>query len=258
MRQSDFDAQLICFRHYLASESAWGRWPDFDTASDVFGHIFDANVWNCSESRSGSGSTIQYTEGLRAQLPKLFREFKVRTLLDAPCGDFNWFRHMTVEEPFNYIGADIVPALVESNARQYGGPTREFRRLDITVDRLPSADMWLCRDCLFHLNYCQIALVVANFLDSGIPYFAASTHYATCLNFDIPSGGFRLLNLQVAPFNFPAPIEAIEDWAPGAFKRKIGVWSRRDLLHLANRLGRLRRCDLSSYGCSIKERRDLS
>lgn len=88
----------------------------------VFNRFYQRNVWNNPESRSGPGSTIERTERIRSELPSLFKQLGVRTVLDAPCGDYNWFRLISREPGFHYIGADIVEALVQKNRSFYGAP----------------------------------------------------------------------------------------------------------------------------------------
>ena len=41
------------------------------------------------------------------------------SLLDAPCGDFNWMRHVPLGG-VSYTGADVVPELIARNRRDYG------------------------------------------------------------------------------------------------------------------------------------------
>jgi hypothetical protein len=65
------------------------------------------------ESVSGHGSTIDATEGIRRELPKLFAKFHVKSLLDIPCGDCNWIKGWIWPSFDLYLGADIVDELVE-------------------------------------------------------------------------------------------------------------------------------------------------
>jgi hypothetical protein len=84
-------------------------------ASAVFADIYQRNLWNNSESRSGRCATIEATAAVREQLPLLLSKYDVQTMLDAPCGDFNWIQHATLELD-RYIGADIVAELIEKNS----------------------------------------------------------------------------------------------------------------------------------------------
>ena len=89
-----------------------------------FEYIHGRNLWGCEASVSGSGSTMEETANLRAAIPALLKEFGVRSVLDIPCGDFAWLS--TVDLGCEYIGADIVAALVEANRQRYGRADRGF------------------------------------------------------------------------------------------------------------------------------------
>ena len=80
---------------------------------DRFTRIYEQNRWNDGESRSGIGSTVDGTAKLREELPRLVQSLGATSLLDAPCGDFNWMREVEWPAGFEYIGADIVTALIE-------------------------------------------------------------------------------------------------------------------------------------------------
>jgi len=193
----------------------------------IFRRIHDQNIWDCNESVSGPGSTLQYTEELRTSLPSLLRRLQIDTLLDLPCGDFGWLG--TVELPVKrVIGADIVEALVLKNQATFGNAQREFRVLDLTRDALPPAEMLLCRDCMIHLPTELTARALANICQSQIRY-AVMTTYPGGTNREISLGDFYDINLRTAPFNLPAPTESLKDWVPPFAERVLGVWSVAEL-----------------------------
>jgi hypothetical protein len=148
-------------------------------------------------------------------------------MLDAPCGDLFWMKEVPLELE-RYIGADIVAALIVENTRRFGGPTREFRHLDITRDTLPRTDLILCRDCLVHLPVAAILAALKNFKRSGSRYLLTTTFTARADNPDIPAGQWRTLNLQAAPFNFPAPEQLVNERCTeggGQYTDKsMGLW----------------------------------
>lgn len=209
----------------------------FSDTKEIFQYHYTKNLWGDEESVSGPGSTIQYTENIRKEIPKLVSELGIKVILDAPCGDFNWFRMISWQDEITYIGADIVDSLIDRNQLLYGSDRRNFTYLDITHDALPKADMWLCRDCLFHISNHDILLVLENFFKSNIRYLLTSTH-SNCENEDIPTGSFRFLNLQKEPFNFGKPIAFIEDWIEGYPIRHLGLWERQELIRTLGYTGK--------------------
>src|SRR3954471_18881233 len=81
---------------------------------EIFTTYYRENVWINDESVSGDGSTLEYTKNLRQELPLLFETLQINSILDAPCGDFNWFREVS-RGPISYVGGDIVPDLIQRN-----------------------------------------------------------------------------------------------------------------------------------------------
>ncbi len=205
------------------------RLAKIGNAEDIFNHHYLVNEWGGLESVSGEGSTIKYTENIRREIPRLVTELGVRVILDAPCGDYNWLRMIVWDKEVNYIGGDIVKSLIDRNQSLYGNHNTRFINCDIVRDMLPKADLWLCRDCLFHLSNRDIMLAIDNFLKSDINYILTSTHPNCGLNQDIPTGSFRLLNLQMPPFNFGKPLTLIDDWIEGFPVRQLALWERESL-----------------------------
>lgn len=181
---------------------------------EVFTRIYNQNMWGSKESFSGLGSEFQSTKSLRRALPGLVKDYKVKRLLDVPCGDFNWMKHILPELDVEYIGGDIVKSLVEQNQKNWGGLGVSFSQIDLTCDPLPDADMMLVRDCLFHLSYGAIYSFLQNFCRSDIRLLLTTTHINPAgRNAESIIGSYRNIYLFSPPFNFPNdPLEyLVED-----------------------------------------------
>lgn len=176
----------------------------------VFTRIYERNEWGSAESRSGPGSTRARGADIGDSLEALFLRFSISTLLDAPCGDFNWMRDVT-RSLRSYVGVDIVDEVIAQNVARYGDTKHQFLCRDITRDSLPSADAILCRDALVHFSYRDACAAIANFKSTGARYLIATTFENTVRNQDIRTGGWRTLSLHAEPFNFPAPLAEIHD-----------------------------------------------
>ena len=177
---------------------------------------------------SGPGSTVKYTENLRQELPRLFKKYEISSMLDAPCGDYNWMR--LVERPnVRYIGADIVPELVDDNNARYADDNTHFILCDILKDELPAVDLWMCRDVLFHFPYADIFQTLSNLLRSDIDYLLTTDHPEQQQNTDGRIGSFRPMNMLLEPFCFPEPIVWIDDWIEGYWVRRMGLWDVKSL-----------------------------
>ncbi len=195
--------------------------------ADTFTRIHDTNLWGSDESRSGLGSAVDATAKLREAIPRLLASLNARSLLDIPCGDFGWLSQCDLGD-IEYTGADIVTSIVSRNQERYGAARRRFVQADLTVGPLPSADVVLCRDCLVHLSFANIARGLDVIAASGSTYLLTTTFTAHEANEDCADGDWRMLNLQAAPFGFPEPIAVIVEGcteAGGAYADKtLGLW----------------------------------
>jgi SAM-dependent methyltransferase len=201
----------------------------------VFSEIYLNGAWNDSESRSGRGSRMDRTVVLRAQLPGLIEQLQVKSILDAPCGDFNWMRDVQLNVD-KYIGADIVEELILKNQNIYAGRNREFIVMDILKDRIPRSDLILCRDCLVHFSFHAIERALQNFRESGSVFLLATTFPELRANRDICTGDWRPINLQLPPFNFPEPLKLItennREMKGTCSDKSLGLWKLSDINHL--------------------------
>ncbi len=204
--------------------------------SSVFAQIYQQNRWESEESRSGPGSTLYATTLVRRDLPALLERWGIRTMLDAPCGDWRWMRETPL--PLDrYIGADIVAPMIEDHQRRFADEGHEFLVRDITRDALPTVDLVFCRDCLVHLSHDDVRAALRNFRDSRSTYLLTTTYPETTQNRNIFSGNWRDLNLTRPPFNLPPPLDAIEegpydlmdDGAPYRPDKMLGLWRLDDL-----------------------------
>lgn len=200
-----------------------------DSLEDRFTRIYTHNLWGDAESASGTGSNLQHTANLRATLPRLMREHGIKTVFDAPCGDFHWMREVVAKTAVRYIGGDIVRPLIEKLTHAESTPRVSFMQIDLTRDSFPAADLMICRDCLFHLSYRDCLAVLRNFLAANIPLLLTTTHELrqAAVNHDIATGDFRPMDLLRPPYGFPpATLARIEDWLPPDPPRFMCLWTR--------------------------------
>lgn len=209
-------------RHRLAGRSA----------EAVFTDIYRNNRWRGRESVSGTGSDEEQTRVLRRELESVISRLKVRRLLDVPCGDFRWMRHVRLEG-VEYIGGDIVAEVVANNQRLYGNSSTRFERIDLLSDEIPRADLIFCRDCLVHLSFDDALRALDRMIASGATYLATTTFIHRDRNTDILTGQWRPLNLALEPFSFPEPLQLfVEECTEGDgiyADKAVGVWRIDDL-----------------------------
>ena len=218
------------FIRYLVRYSVNLLHYPFMNTEAIFKDIYEKNIWDNSETVSGDSSTLQQTVALRQALPNLIKKYKVKSMLDIPCGDFNWMQ--SVDLKLDYIGADIVDTLIERNSNKFPDAGK-FIQLDICNDSLPQADLIFCRDCLNHLSNKKIFATIENIKKSNAKYILVTTFPDRLTNKNTLTGAWRALNFEAPPFAFPPPLEVINEnfrLRGGRFQDKsMGLWKIRDL-----------------------------
>ena len=208
-----------------------------------------------SMSRSGQGSGRDATFGVRFALPWLIRLLRVESILDVPCGDFNYMRHVLSssaleQHTLSYTGMDLVHPLVGALQRAFGSTegrhTIRFTQFDLSLQMLWPADLVVMRDLLFHFSRARILRVLQQVSRSGSRFFL-STFFPSETNSLVRNGttqqrdlqrmwadggghfSFWPVNLAVAPFALGPPLLAIgmdsDDWPYSRRQRVMGLWA---------------------------------
>jgi len=182
------------------------------SAKDVFTDIYtNKSFWGGAESVSGSGSDYSSTKSLIGDLDKLLVDLKISSVLDIPCGDFNWMYKVDYKN-VKYLGADIVEDLIKINSEKYkDNDTFNFKVLNLIEDALPKSDLVIVRDCFVHLSFDNVYHSIKNIKASGSKYLLTTSFPDHPSNLDIITGGWRTLNFQEKPFNFPKPVLVINE-----------------------------------------------
>jgi hypothetical protein len=197
---------------------------------DVFLDIYNTNYWRDQESRSGTGSSIVKTRKLAQNLPILFEKFNIKSILDIPCGDFNWMRIVDLSN-IDYVGADLVTEIVNDNKLKY--PKKQFIELDLIDGQLPYADLILIRDCLVHFPNDLVFKSLYNICLSDCKYMLVTTFPDHVNIKDIEMGKWRALNLEAEPFNFPKPIFIINEGLVGdASDKSMALWTVEEIRNI--------------------------
>ena len=197
--------------------------------TEPFENIYRNNWWSSKESISGTGSTLEITQTIRKYIPVIIKAYKINNFLDLPCGDFNWMKEIVDNIP-NYIGADIVNDLILKNKEKY---KYNFINLNILQDELPSnIDLIFCRDLFVHFSLKDIKFSLQKIKKSGIKYILMTTFFNRKFN-DIGTGGWRPISFFDYPFNFPRPLQLInencKEGYPKFKDKSLALWKLEDL-----------------------------
>ncbi|MEN0019688.1 MAG: class I SAM-dependent methyltransferase [Planctomycetota bacterium] len=198
------------------------------STQEVFTDIYTSRHWGEGISVSGKGSTPEATQHLAASLPKLLREMGVRSIVDAPCGDFSWMKNIDLGVE-SYVGLDIVEPIVEQLRADHESDHRSFGVANLLDDDLPACDMVFCRDCMLHLSFHDQRKLLKNFRRTEAKWYMMSTYPGAGRNRDIVTGEARPVDLTLSPIGLPQPEHFVEDRGDGLVERGMGVWTKQQL-----------------------------
>jgi hypothetical protein len=218
---------------------------------EIFTNIYDNNGFGSLESKSGPGSTLDETRILREKIVSLIKEKNIKSVVDIPCGDFNWMK--TIVYYFDsYIGGDIVKECVDVNNSKYANSLVKFVEFDLLKDEIPSGDLLIVRDVIGHFPLEDGKKIIENILKSNCKYLLSTTWakktndgWVICEKGDVDRenegvdyGRFYPVNLHSEPFYFPEPEFYIEeDVRVGNFekgnRKTLALW---DLEKVKNHL----------------------
>ncbi len=171
---------------------------------EVFTNVYQENRWGDDSSVSGPGSSLEQTSVIRESIIELIRKYNIKTIVDAPCGDFFWMKEVLKRGINNinlYTGIDIVEGLIQNNQEKYRSDKICFIKSDLTHNIIPKAELIICRDCFLHLSYRNIYNILNNFKLSGADYLLVSTYTRhknkNVYKFSVEG---RAINLEESPF----------------------------------------------------------
>jgi hypothetical protein len=203
------------------------------STAEIFNEIYRRNIWTDTESVSGIGSSHNQTQEIIDKLPRVLQDFQITSMLDAPCGDFNWMSKVDLQN-IAYIGADIVENIVVSNNQKFANNRRQFILLDLIDEKTDKFDLVFSRDCFVHFSFADIFKSLENIKNGESKYLMTTTFTEQRLNKDIHTGGWRPLNFEISPFNFPKPLYTLNEKCTemnGRFGDKsLGLWKVADCL----------------------------
>jgi hypothetical protein len=179
----------------------------------------------------GSEGTKVKEAGTIDFINTIIKKYNIKSINDSPCGLFENWMYMIDLEGIYYVGYDINDLAIKRNKEQY--PDRYFVEFDIVNEILPTADLIICRDCLFHLSNNFVIKALKNFYDSGSKYLLATEHSYIKNNVDltpvelINEAGYRAINIEIPPYNMGIPIEIHNEelWASReGGNRQMSLW----------------------------------
>ena len=169
----------------------------------VFDEMYKRNLWGFG---SGHGSLPRVTKSYRSMLENFIKDNGITTVVDLGCGDWQFSQQIDWGEA-NYLGLDIVDSLIKENDSRFGTEKVHFEVAPKDFKQLPKGDLLVVKDVLQHWPNADVKkflsaiktrykfVLTTNCIDSELP-----------VNENIEMGGFRGLDIRIAPFNTPAAV----------------------------------------------------
>jgi len=176
-----------------------------DNINETFTTIYKDFSWYMgqNESRSGLGSTLEWTSNFKSILLKFISEKNINTILDCSCGDWNWMRTISDSLP-NYIGLDCVQEAIDYNNKNYSKDNIKFICSDMNtylknIDY--KFDLIIIRHTLEHLPL-QYATESVSLTKEKSKYSFITSFSEKVVNIDLdfPKETYRPIYLESDPF----------------------------------------------------------
>ncbi len=191
--------------------------------------IHKFNLWASDESISGPGSEISKTKAVVQFLINFIKEHNIKSILDIPCGDFNWMQTINLSG-IKYVGGDVVEQLIKQNNKKFKSEHIQFNIIDIVNGKLPESDLIIVRDLFIHFHAENTKKAIRNIKNSNIKYILTTTFPDSKENKLIKDGYNYNINLQISPFNFTKPMHLVQEEIINGNERKcLGLWNVKDL-----------------------------
>ena len=124
---------------------------------DIFTKIYENKIWGDNKNNhysgsSGGGSCIKNNEEYIKILKNIIKEYKINTIVDLGCGDFQMGRLIYDDINVLYTGYDTYKKIIDYHITQYPEPKYTFKHLDFYTnkDSIVEGDMCILKDVLQH------------------------------------------------------------------------------------------------------------
>lgn len=169
-------------------------------------NIYKRNLNLNIESVSGFGSSKNAAKDIIHHLPIIINKFKIETIIDVPCGDWNWMKEIDLSS-VTYLGLDIIDDLIKENNKKYSKENVSFKKFNAIINQIDYADLIISRDFLFHLSWDNANIFLKMLKRSKSKYLLTTTFDDIKENTDLninqknAGWGFRKINVEKEPYN---------------------------------------------------------
>ena len=195
--------------------------PQSKLIGSVFKEIYLKNLWEKhglnNGGGSGWGSSPFFTTETRKILFNVINNYKIRSMIDAPCGSMVWIRplllNLTRQKNFKYLGVDIVESLITQVKHEFPLRNIDFVQADFTQSFTQNSyELVLSRDGFQHLPLIKIIDALRVFSEiPNVRYLLVSSYLNNLKNKNIRIGDYFAINLTVHPFNMTKHVAVFKE-----------------------------------------------
>ncbi len=168
---------------------------------EEFSRIYERNDWGYG---SGVGSlplnNIDYIKFVQNFIARK----RLTSVVDLGCGDWQFSRFIDWSG-VQYVGIDVVDSVVQNNRSMFARPNIQFLLFE-TVEQIPEADLFLCKDVIQHLSNATVRHYLGVLKKRFKYLLLTNDEWPTELNRDISDGDWRPIRLDQPPFLEIAPV----------------------------------------------------
>lgn len=125
-----------------------------DVHEKVFTSVYKEALWGRNAEGlgwSGGGANYELTVPYRAYLLKFLKEKKIRSVVDAGCGD--WESTKLIDwTGIKYTGYDVVKDVIQRDINRFSSQNIKFIHANFLKTNLPNADLLICKHVCQHIT----------------------------------------------------------------------------------------------------------
>jgi SAM-dependent methyltransferase len=195
---------------------------DNSTSAYIFDEIYLNNIWgNGSGPGSERKNALPYIEFVNS----FMRIHRVKTVLDLGVGDGQVLASLELGNR-NYVGVDVSKEAISRAESHASSENIKLVLGDIEEYSYSEFDLILCKDVLQHLPNVSVKKILS--LISENSKFAIICNDVegdiNLVNSDIKLGGYRAIDIRLAPFNFNA--SEMLRWNSAGFTKAVFLISK--------------------------------
>lgn len=217
----------------------------------IFNKIYAKSFWG---NGSGEGSSPEATVPYKHFIEDFINKNNISSVVDLGCGDWQFSQFMDFKGA-KYLGIDASENIIDINSKKFSNKKVSFMHLPDSYEKIPKADLLLCKDVMQHLNiqeifkiskifprykFCLITNDVLNASPLGKAIIRILNKRWKLVNREIQIGDYRPLELTQKPFCFK--LNKVFEWRvfPYSYPQKF-YWKN---LILGKNCGFRKRIDL--------------